>query len=45
MTIAIASDSADFRTWINPLQNILTPSPCDRTTQLCPNRSGVRRTG
>jgi hypothetical protein len=28
--VAIASGSADFRSWISPLQNILTPSPCDR---------------
>jgi hypothetical protein len=32
--VAIASGSADFRSWISPLQNILTPSPCDRIAQL-----------
>jgi hypothetical protein len=34
ITTAMASGSADFRSWISPLQNILTPSPCDRTAQL-----------
>jgi hypothetical protein len=34
ITAAIASGSADFRSWISRLQNILTPSPCDRIAQL-----------
>src|SRR5271155_4987614 len=29
--VARAIGSADFRSLINPVQNILTPSPCDRT--------------
>jgi hypothetical protein len=32
--VAIAIGSADFRSLINPVQNILTPSPCDRIVQL-----------
>src|ERR1700722_19406527 len=31
---AMASGSADFRSWISPLENILTPSPCDWIMQL-----------
>jgi hypothetical protein len=34
ITTAMASGSADFRSWISPLQNILTPSPCDWIMQL-----------
>jgi hypothetical protein len=30
----MASGSADFRSWISPVQNILTPSPCDWIMQL-----------
>ena len=45
MTVANARGSADFRNVRNPLQIILTPSPCDRIMQPSPDRSGVRCTG
>jgi hypothetical protein len=38
--VAMASVSADFRSWISPLWIILTPSPCDWIIQPHPNRSG-----
>src|ERR1700733_15003746 len=37
--VAMASGSADFRSWISRLQNILTPSPCDRIIHHRRNRS------
>jgi hypothetical protein len=40
--IAMAIGSADFRSLIKLVQNILTPSPCDRIVATTPSEAGWR---